>query len=201
MRPQLLLLTFTTGHTGDLSADQAAIAEGWRGLYKRMHDDYGSFPYVGVWEVTPGTDKLGHVHLHVAVVWRYRDWSRIREQWITACPTSLYLDIKKRRKDGKDSSPASVANYLAKYLGKGADAGKFDARLRAEVSAAFYNKHSVIVSGGFWQRPAVKCCAKCSEPYRMVDVEPVSVFERAIDGVWNIYFHGLEPPTERAQVI
>jgi len=176
MRPQLILLTFTDEHTGDLMRDQTAIAEGWRALYKRMHEDYGRFPYVGVWEVTPGTDGLGHVHLHVAVVWRYRDWERVREQWGRACPTSKYLDIKHRRKDGKDSSPSSVSKYLAKYLGKGADLGAFNGYLRAEVSAAFYNQRSVMTSEGFWQR-VEKCCAKCNERYRLVEPGAFPSFE------------------------
>jgi len=170
--PQIFLLTLTQQHSGDLGVDQGAIAEGWRGLYKRLNEDNGKFPYVGVWEVTKGTDGKGHVHMHVAVVWRYRDWKRIRAQWETACPTSMYLDIKKRRKDGKDSSPSSVAKYLGKYLSKGADVGAFTPVLRAEVSAAFYNKHSVLTSKGFWRR-LTKCCQKCMERYRLSTEDPV----------------------------
>lgn len=170
--PQIFLLTLTQKHSGDLSADQCAIADGWRALYKRLNEDNGKFPYVGVWEVTKGTDGKGHVHMHVAVVWRYRDWSRIRAQWLSACPTSMYLDIKKRRKDGKDSSPSSVAKYLGKYLSKGADVGSFTPVLRAEVSAAFYNKHSVMTSKGFWRR-VTKCCRKCSERYRLATEDDV----------------------------
>lgn len=201
MKPQIILLTLTQEHSGDLRRDQDAVAEGWRGLYKRMHEDYGKFPYVGVWEVTPGTDRLGHVHLHVAVIWRYRDWSRVREQWLAACPTSQYLDIKARRRDGKDSSPSSVAKYLGKYLSKGADVGAFDARLRAEVSAAFYNKHSVLCSSGFWRRVA-KCCNKCSERYRMAtESDVIETWIRDTSsasgwrwGVWNPSEPIPEPP-------
>ena len=166
MEPQIRLLTLTAAHTGDLIADKASIADGWRTLYKRMHDDYGEkFPYVGVWEVTPGTDGLGHVHLHLAVVWRYRDFWRIREQWERACPTSRYLDIKKR-KDGKESSPSSVGKYLGKYLSKGVDVNGFDGTLRAEVAAAFYNQRSVITSVRFWRRYR-KCCSKCGTGFRL----------------------------------
>ena len=167
MEPQIRLLTLTAAHTGDLVADQASISTGWRKLYKRMHEDYGeSFPYVGVWEVTPGTDGLGHVHLHLAVVWRYRDWWRIREQWERACPTSHYLDIKER-KDKKPSSPSSVGKYLGKYLSKGADVNGFDEHLRAEVSAAFYNQRSVLTSLHFWTKKYKKCCRKCGEGFRL----------------------------------
>jgi hypothetical protein len=200
MRPQLVLLTLTQAHSGDLGADQTALADGWRKLYKRMHEDHGSCPYVGVWEVTRGRDGLGHVHMHIAVVWRYRDWARIRAQWVAACPTSQYLTFIAKRKDGKASSPSSVAKYLGKYLSKGADVGGFDARLRAEVSAAFYNQRSVISSAYFWRRHE-KCCAKCHERYRLIEIEPVSCFDRIAGGqVINVYGHGLEPPANAGPI-
>jgi hypothetical protein len=199
MRPQIVLLTLTQKHTGDLSADQAALAAGWRGLYKRMHEDYGAFPYCGVWEVTRGRDGLGHVHMHLAVVWTYRDWGRVREQWQAACPTSQYLDIKRKRKDGKPSSAASVANYLGKYLSKGADVGGFDGRMRAEVSAAFYNQRSVITSRYFW-RKTPKCCRKCMQRYRLVEVEPRHILDCVPAGsfVLHVYGPGCDPPEASA---
>jgi hypothetical protein len=163
-----------------------------------MHEDYGAFSYVGVWEVTPGRDGLGHVHMHVAVVWRYRDWKRIREQWERACPTSNYLDIMERRKDGRDSSPTSVAAYLGKYLSKGVDTAGFDGRMRAEVSAAFYNQRSVLASIGFWRREP-KCCAKCRERYRLVEIEMPPIIDRIPSGPIHLYFHGLEPPPRRPE--
>lgn len=188
-KPAIVLVTLTQAHSGDLVADQTALAVGWRKLYKRMHEDYGSCPYVGVWEVTRGADGLGHVHLHIACVWRYRDWSRVREQWLAACPTSQYLTFVKNRKDGKASSPSSVAKYLGKYLSKGADLGGFDARLRAEVSAAFYNQRSVITSAHFWRR-IVKCCAKCHERYRLVEIEKPSPFDSIPMGALVLDFSG-----------
>lgn len=197
MRPQIVLMTMTTEHTGDVGADQGAIALGWRKLYKAMHADYGAFPYCGVWEVTRGRDGLGHVHLHVAVIWRYRDWARVREQWIAACPSSQYLTLVAKRKDGKASSPSSVGKYLGKYLGKGADVAGFEPRLRAEVSAAMYNQRSVVASAHFWRR-VEKCCAKCNERYRLVEIEPVGIFDRG-HGVLVLDFTGsnrLEPPSD-----
>lgn len=193
MRPQLILLTLTQRHSGDIIADQEALAVGWRKLYVRMHEDYGAFPFVGVWEVTRGRDGLGHVHMHVAAVWRYRDWSRIREQWVVGCPTSAYLDIKQRRKDGKDSSPSSVSKYLGKYISKGVDVSAFSPEMRADVSAAFYNKRSVLTSHNFWRREP-KCCRTCLERYRMVEVEHPSILESMRPGVLSLYFHGLSPP-------
>src|SRR4051812_17561858 len=65
----IVLVTLTLRHSGDLEVDRKALAGGWRRLYKSLHDEYGKFPYVGVWEVTPGADGKGHLHMHVAVVW------------------------------------------------------------------------------------------------------------------------------------
>jgi hypothetical protein len=187
MRPQIVLTTLTQEHSGNLVTDQAALSEGWRKLYKRLHEDDGAFSYVGVWEVTRGRDGLGHVHLHVAAIWRYRDWGRIREQWLRACPSSSYITFVAKRKDGKSSSPSSVAKYLAKYLAKGADLAAFDARLRAEVSAAFYNQRSVITSLYFWRR-IVKCCAVCHERYRLLELEPLDPFDQIRPGVLVLDF-------------
>jgi hypothetical protein len=198
MQPQIILITLTGEHSGNLTTDQTALSDGWRKLYKRMHEEHGAFSYAGVWEVTPGTDGLGHVHLHVAAVWRYRDWGRIREQWLRACPTSQRITFVGRRKDGKDSSAASVAKYLGKYLSKGADLSAFGPALRAEVSAAFYNQRSVISSAYFFHR-ALKCCRKCNERYRLVEVPRESAFDR-VSSVINLYFHGLEPPPNEPRI-
>lgn len=195
-KPAIVLLTLTQEHSGDLVADQGALAAGWRKLYKRMHDDHGRFDYVGVWEVTPGRDGLGHVHMHVAAVWRYRDWSRVREQWLRACPSSQYLDIKRKRRDGKASSAGSVSKYLGKYLSKGVESDKFTPYLRAEVSAAFYNQRSVITSAHFWRR-LPKCCSKCQERYRLVIIERPLLAWRLPSITVEIFGHGLEPPSNR----
>lgn len=173
--PQIFLITLTQKHSGNLSKDQDALASGWRKLYKRMHEEYGAFSYVGVWEVTRGRDGLGHVHMHIAVVWRYRDWWRINEQWRRACPTSRRITFvpprKKKDHEGKPlkSTAASVANYLGAYLTKGCDVAAFDPKLRAEVSAAFYNQRSVISSSHFF-RKRDKCCRKCNERYRLEEM-------------------------------
>lgn len=193
-KPQIVLLTLTAPHSGDLARDQTAIAEGWRKIYKRMNEDDGWFPYVGVWEVTTGRDGLGHVHMHVAVVWRYRDWKRIRAQWDSAMGQSTYLDIADRRRDGKPSSPGSVSNYLGKYLSKGADSDAFTPYLRAEVSAAFYNQRSVITSKHFWRREE-KCCATCKCRYRLVEIERLPIAMRLPNNSIVMSFHGLEPPS------
>lgn len=195
MEPTIVLLTLTQKHSGNLVADQTALAEGWRKLYIRMHEEHGRFPYAGVWEVTPGWDEWGHVHLHIACVWRYRDWGRIREQWMRACPTSQRITFVAKRKDGKPSSPSSVAKYLGKYLSKGVDVAAFNPHLRAEVSAAFYNQRSVISSVGFFHRED-KYCRKCGECFRLEEVPKESPLDRIAPMTLALFFHGLEPPTK-----
>jgi hypothetical protein len=159
-----------------------------------MHEEHGRFPYVGVWEVTRGTDGLGHVHMHVACVWQWRDWGRIREQWMRACPESQRITFVAGRRDGKPSTPSSVAKYLGKYLSKGADASSYGPYLRAEVSAAFYNQRTVISSSHFFRR-FEKCCRKCNERYRLVEPEKPDPFERLPSIELHVYAHGLEPPS------
>ena len=199
MRPEIRLITLTARHSGNLSADQQSIARGWRALYKRMHEDDGAFPYVGVWEVTPGRDGKGHVHMHIAVIWRFRDYQRVREQWTRACPTSMQFDIKRKRRDGKGSTPSSVAGYIGKYISKGADVDAFTPALRAEVSAAFYNQRAVIASLGFWIR-VPKCCAKCQLRYRLVEIEAVPLMDR-FRGPLEMYLPKARPPPEMLEAL
>lgn len=199
MRPEIRLITLTQRHSGNLSADQQALMSGWRTLYKRMHGDYGKFPYVGVWEVTPGLDKLGHVHMHIAVIWQYRDYSRIRAQWERACPSSMQFDIVRKRRDGRPSTPTSITKYVAKYVSKGVDVGAFGPYLRAEVSAAFYNQHSVVSSLGFWKREP-KCCAKCECRYRLVEIEKAPYADR-FSGPLEMYLPKARPPPEMLEAL
>jgi len=189
IRPRIVLLTFTTTHEHGIMFQQRSIAEGWRKLYKRMHEEFGSCPYVGVWEVAMGPhgDGLGHVHLHVATVWGYRDYERVRELWDRACPESLYMHIVPHRRDRRPSTASSAACYLGKYLSKGVDSARFSPQQRADVSAAFYGQHSVVASQRFWDRPP-KICGKCLERYRLLSADEF----RALHG-WR---YGAHPEDE-----
>lgn len=161
---KLVLLTLTTRHSGDIAADREAIAKGWRQMYKMLHRrGWGKFPYVGVWEVTPGHDGKGHVHAHVAVLWPFRDWGVVRKLWLKACPTSERITFVASRQDKKPSSPRSVGNYLSKYLSKGVQTAEFSTQLRADVAAASYQARWVFTSRKFWV-PWVPLCPGCGEP-------------------------------------
>lgn len=157
----LVLITLTLRHSGDLDADRKALATGWRRFYRSLHREYGKFPYVGVWEVTPGQDGLGHLHMHVAVVWPWRDWSSVRALWLRACPESERITFVAARRDGRRSDPKSVANYLGKYLSKGIDTIDFAPELRTRIVAASYNTRWVFTSGKFWLT-FVPVCQRCS---------------------------------------
>jgi hypothetical protein len=93
------------------------------------------------------------------------DWSEIREMWLASCPESERINLVASRRDRKPSTPASVANYLGKYLSKGA--GDFSPTLNAEVSAAMYNKRSVMSSLGFWEK-FVPLCPDCDREWHVV---------------------------------
>lgn len=161
-RPRLVLLTLTVRHSGDLAVDREALASGWRRFYKRMNRWIGVYPYAGVWEVTPSDD--GHLHAHVAVVWPWLKWKDVRALWLESCPESERINMVAKRRDGKASTPSSVANYLGKYLSKGV--GDFSPRLNAEVSAAMYNKRSVFTSTGFWEK-FVPVCPTCDRSWHV----------------------------------
>lgn len=138
-------ITLTTKHTGDLASDQAMIANGWRGLYKRMHRaGWGKFPYVGVWELTPGRDGLGHVHAHLVVIWPFHDWSQVAEWWREACPGSSHIDIRAAE------NVRQAAQYVSKYLTKGVKDQEFTPEMRADVLAAFYGKKCIFASKKFF---------------------------------------------------
>ena len=157
---RLVLLTLTLRHSGDLTADRAALAAGWRRFYRALRRRWAKFPYVGVWEVTPGEDGLGHLHMHVAVVWPWRDWSVCRQLWIDACPESERISFVAARRDGRRSDAKSVSRYLGKYLSKGMQASEFTPELRSSVLAASYNARWVFTSRAFWLT-FLPCCQRC----------------------------------------
>jgi len=156
----LVLVTLTLRHSGDVAVDRERLAEGWRRFTRAFWKEYGKFPYVGVWEVTAGSDGHGHVHMHVAVVWPWRDWSDVREMWLASCPWSERITFVARRRDGRPSDAKSAANYLGKYLSKGLQTDDFSKELRTRVIAGTYNSRWVFSSRRFWIL-FVPACQRC----------------------------------------
>jgi hypothetical protein len=148
-----VLITMTARHTGDIAADRKSIADGWRALRKRYHATWGAFEFAGTWEVTRGTDGLGHIHLHVVALWPFRDWEVIARWWRVACPTSTRINLRGAR------SVRGGAAYIAKYVSKGVQTGDFSPELRARVLAGTYNTRWLLSSVGFFLPPP--CCPGC----------------------------------------
>lgn len=179
---RIRLTTLTVRHTGDFAADRRRLADAWRGFYKRVtqaKDSHGRpwlgrFPYVAVWEVTPGRDGLGHPHIHVAWVGpRFVDYGVLARMWRAAIG-----DRKARppnhqtRVGGGEKSVIGCANYLGKYMSKGVELGGFNDELRAQVLASFYNAHLVLTSHRFW---GPKECGCCGGRWRLVVASWVDV--------------------------
>lgn len=157
----LRLLTLTLRHSGSVDEDRRALLAGWRAFYKAANRWLGRYAYVATWEVTPGRDGRGHVHMHAAVIWpRWLDYGRVRTLWLRACPQSERINIV-----GGSNNVERAANYLAKYISKGVELSGFTDELRAAVLASFYNAHLVLTSRKFW---GPKVCDCCGEPWRRV---------------------------------
>jgi len=165
---RIRLTTLTVRHTGDFADDRQRLADAWRAFYRAATRAKGKggrrwlgrFPYVAVWEVTPGIDGLGHPHLHVAWVGpRFVAYGKLARMWRVAIG-----DAKARppnhqtRVGGGEKSVIGCANYLGKYLSKGVELGGFDDELRAQVLASFYNQHLVLTSRKFWGPKECGCC-------------------------------------------
>ena len=174
MRPAMVLVTITARHSGDLAADRKRLTEGWRAFYKSMHAEWGKFPYVGFWEITPGRcgscsgyaelkknsprkrcqcahpKPEGHLHCHIVAVWQFRDYEKVKSMWRAATHDASYINIAAKRRDGRPTSATSAAGYLAKYVSKGVQGGGFTPSLRADVSATMYNSHGFMTSQKFW---------------------------------------------------
>jgi hypothetical protein len=172
-----VLLTLTARHTGDLKADRASIADGWRALRKRYHRRWGAFEFVGVWEVTPGTDRLGHVHLHVVALWPFRDWAVIARWWRQCCPTSTRINLRAAR------SVRGSAKYIAKYVSKGVEADGFTPELRARVIAGTYNTRWLLSSVRFFLPPP--CCPGCGRWPVVVSSVGAEWRETSAPDVWH----------------
>jgi len=76
MLPGVYLLTLTAPHSGDMVADRETIGRAVRKLLKHANKFGWWKTYALTWEATGGTDGLGHVHVHMAVVSSWIPYSR-----------------------------------------------------------------------------------------------------------------------------
>lgn len=158
-----VLVTLTIAHSGDVERDHAELTEGWRRFHRRMTRRWGSWGYVGVMEVTPGRDGLGHVHWHLVCVWPWRDWSLARHHWKASCPRSEQISFECAKYGAR-----GAANYVAKYMSKGVEVGNFAPQLAARVMAFAYGKRWLCSSVGFLDATERHSCGSCDCPFVQV---------------------------------
>jgi hypothetical protein len=175
-----ILLTLTAAHAvrrlggrvltraQELEDLRVRLADGWRAFSRAIGKRFGYTPYVGVWEVTPGTSSRGHLHLHVVVQWDYRSWAEVCRIWRECCPSSTRISIVQSWDDRK-SAASRAAEYLSKYVGKTrgrADgrpkAGRWTPELHAQVHAATYQLRWLFAARGHLP-PAEGICPGCGQ--------------------------------------
>jgi hypothetical protein len=175
-----LLLTLTAAHTvrrlggavlsraEELEDLRSRLHDAWRAFSRSVGKRWGYTPYVGVWEVTPGNDKRGHLHMHVVVQWGYRPWGQVAALWRECCPTSTRISITESFDDRRTAADRA-AKYLSKYLGKtrgrsdGRPAdGQWTPELLARVHAATYQMRWLFATRG--HLPAAEgICPGCGQ--------------------------------------
>jgi len=173
-----VLLTLTTRHSGDLRADRRDIIQGWRKLRQWLWKRMGRFPFALVWEVTQGSDGRGHLHAHVAALWRWIDFSEVRGEWCRANPNSTRISIESAKKGA-----GGAASYLAKYTTKGVEVQELPPVLAANALAANYNQRLVTTSQRFY-KPRLKVCQHCNSPWQL-EFPPLPLWKIAPFAVWR----------------
>lgn len=134
-RPDVTLVTLTCRHSGSIAADRHTIRKGWERLRAWLYQRDGcALPFVMVWELTPGTDGLGHIHAHVVAVWPWRDLRALDAEWQRATHGhGMTVDVSgsgKLRRGGH--APQHAASYAASYVGKGGIDRDCSAELHSE---------------------------------------------------------------------
>lgn len=144
------------------------LAEGWRAFTRAAGRRWGYVPYVGVWEVTPGRDGLGHLHLHVVVQWGFRDWSEVAALWRECCPSSTRINLQESW-DARQDSAERAAKYLSKYLGKtrgrpseDRTSADWTPEMHARVNAATYQLRWLFAARGHLP-PLESVCPTCGQ--------------------------------------
>lgn len=166
MLPGIYLVTLTTEHSGSIADDRAALAKGWRALSKVANARRWWGAYALTYEVTPGRDGRGHVHIHLAAISSWIPYEDLHAAWRAACPGSLILDVSAPR----SSRRANVADYLAKYVTKGVEPAVFTGQKAGELLVAFRGKRKVTTSAGFWRplQSRSRNCRSCGRPHVLV---------------------------------
>lgn len=182
-KDRLRLLTLTVRHSGDVEVDRERLQRGWVRLRAWIRKSWGYSPaYVGCWEVTPGRDNRGHIHLHVITLWPYWvDYGELCAAWRRAVDDDQAApDVKLIRKGA-----AGGVWYVMHYSSKGLDVAKMSGELAGDVLATLYARRAVTTSRGFWL-PRPICCEKCGQWWDVERPQPVSGGEKLRAAAWAI---------------
>ena len=164
--PKLVLLTLTIRHSGDVELDRTRIAEAWPRWRAWLWRRVGAPPFARVWEFTDGKDGKGHVHLHVATVWPWLDFSELHKAWSRATRgEGTHVDVGTGKDKGKHRRPVSskhAASYLAKYATKGSKSD--DPELLCAWVRASTGRRRVTTSRRLCPPPEPMGCWTCYYP-------------------------------------
>lgn len=161
--PGVYLITLTVPHSGSIAVDRERLAKGWRKLTKIASARHWWGAYALTYEVTPGQDGLGHVHVHIAAVSSWIPYEELHGAWRSITGARV-LDVSapgSRRRE-------SAADYLAKYVTKGVDPAVFTGQKAGELLCAFRGKRKVTTSLEFWSplRDRETLCQTCGARHR-----------------------------------
>lgn len=158
--PQLRLLTLTVRDGVDLEEARDVIAAGWKNLRRWLHEECGYAPaFSATWEVTGGTSRKGHPHLHICAVLPFIDVQRMADCWVR---------VTRGRAEGQGLdlttvTPTGGAKYVSAYV----TASALDEDLPAETAAAWtrasYGRRLVHASVRFWLPLEKRPCCDCGE--------------------------------------
>jgi len=159
--PGVYMITLTVPHSGSIVDDRATLAAGWRKLSKRAEASGWWGAYALAYEVTPGRDGKGHVHVHIAAVSSWVPYAELREAW-QEFTGAVIVDVSP---PGRSTRSAKAAEYLAKYVTKGIKPADFTGAKAGELLVAMRGKRRVTTSLRFWRplRDAETRCSRCRE--------------------------------------
>lgn len=203
-RPQVVLVTLTIPRELDgvaLSMEDRAkrLTDGWRKLRQWLHKRIGKFAYVGLPEITGGSDGGGHLHYHFVCIWPWWDWHGAQGEWRRA--TGLpHANPPHMRPAG---SVIRAAHYVAKYASKGAnyETDGMTAELVGEFVSTYYGRRRVLPSVGFWVPRDPACCPRCKEAMT-VEERPERLCSVAASSRWRavLMLRGSPVDTPRRRV-
>lgn len=210
-------MTLTVPHSGSIVVDRKRLGDGWRALYKHAHASGWWSTYAATYEATPGTDGLGHVHLHVVLVSRWVPYGKLHEAWRAATPWlgdgPRVLDISASIDDGNGRrravGDADAASYVSKYVTKGIHPSEFTGQKAGELLVAFRGRRKVTTSAHFW-RP-VSRCDTCASRFELRE-RPPGLAKHAAGACWRVLARhtqrgqrvldlGPDPPTETRDAV